>query len=188
MEIQEFKTKVVAIGEALKMSVIFPSDENIPSHKWANLIKDNQKIRISNGGYQNEHKLHISGDFPRTSKEEYCHYGQSPSINVSDSKTAEQVARDIERRFFPIYLPELEKAVNQVNATNLFHEKRRANIQKLADYFQVAFKEDKEPSIWVYEKIKGLGSKIEVRGEDTVKFELEVTPEMAVKIFDLLKS
>lgn len=190
MEIQEFKDKVNVVGMILNMSVEFPLDEDMKRNKRAHLIKNPQKIRISNGGYQNEHKLHISGAFPTTIKgEPGYYYGNSQSsINVSDSKTPKQIARDIERRLLPVYLPELEKAVDQVNTINLYHQKRMANIQKMAKYFGVEFKEDEEPSIWVYEKIKGLGSKIEAYGEDTVEFELKLSPEVAIKVFELLKT
>jgi len=187
METQAFKNKVNAVGVILKMAVEFPSDEDMRWNRRGHLIKDDQKIRISNGDYQNEHKLHIAGDFPTSIKGESGRYGEPISINVSDSKAPEQIARDIEKRLLPIYLPELAKAVDQVNATNLFHQKREANIKKMAEYFGVEFKEDKEPSIWVYDLIKGLGLRIEAHGEDNVKFELEITPERAIKVFELLK-
>ncbi len=185
MELQEFKEKIGKVGVILKMTVEFPSDEDMRWNKYAHLTKDHQKIRISNGDYQNEHKLHIYGNFPSSVKGEPSYYGESISINVSDSKIPEQIARDIERRFLPIYLPELEKAVAQVNSTNLFHQKRTANIQKMADYLGVEFEEDnREPSIYVYDEIKRLGGRQEVRREDNVKGELEVTPERAINISD----
>ena len=190
MELQEFKDKVNQVATILKMSIAFPSDEDMRWHKYSHLTKEHQKIRISNGAYQEEHKLHISGEFPRTIKGEVGRYGESKSsINVSDSKTPEQIARDIEKRLLPIYLSELEEAVTQVNRTNIYHQKRQANIQKMADYFQVEFKEDnsKEPSIYVCDRMKGLSSRIRVYGEDTVKFELELTPEMAIRVLNLLK-
>ena len=187
METQEFKDKVNQVGNILKMSVQFPSEEDMRWHKWAYLTKDSQSIRISNGSYQKENKLHIAGDFPKSTKGESSHYGEPISINVSVSKTPEQIARDIEKRLLPVYLPELEKAVNQTNSTNIYHQKREANIRKMAEYFGVEFKEDKEPSIYVYDRIKGLGSRIEAYGEDTIKFELELTPEIAIKVSNLLK-
>lgn len=187
MEPQEFRDKVNAIGAVLKMSVQFPSDEDIKWHRWVYLTKDSQSIRISNGSYQNEQKFHITGDFPRSVKGESSHYGEPISINVSISKAPEQIARDIERRLFPTYLPELEKAVTQVNSANIYHQKREANIQKMAEYFGVEFKPDKDPSVYAYDKIKGLGFRIEARGENTIKFELELTPEKAIKVFDLLR-
>ncbi len=184
MEIQEFKEKVNQVGTILKMSIEFPSDEDMRWNKYAYLTKEHRNIRISN---IDKKKLHISGDFPKTEKGQYVHYDQSPSINISDSKTPKQIARDIDKRLLPIYLPKLEKAINQINQINIYDQKRKANIQKMADYFQVEFQEDKEPSILVYDKINGLGSRIQLNGEDRIKFKLEVTPEMAIKVFDLLK-
>jgi hypothetical protein len=184
MEPKEFRDKVNQIGIILSMTIEFPPDEDMKWHRWAYLKKDYQSIRISNG---DENKLHISGDFPKSIKGESSRYGEPIDINVSTSKTPEQIAREIEKRLLPIYLPELKKAVNQVNQTNIYHQKRQKNIQKMAEYFGVEFKEDKEPSIWVYGKINGLDSHIKAQGEDTIGFELELTPEMAIKVFDLLK-
>jgi len=184
MELQEFKDTINQVATILKMEVEFPPDEDMQWHRWAYLKKDYRSIRILNG---DEHKLHISGDFPKSIKGEPSRYGSAIDINISASKTSEQMARDIERRLLPIYLPELEKAVNQVNQINRYHQKREANIQKMAEYFGVEFKEDKEPSIYVYKEIKGLGPRIVAQGEDAIKFELELTPEMAIKVFDLLK-
>ena len=188
MEIQEFKEKVGQVGAILEMTVEFPSDEDMKWNKFAYLIKEHQKIGIRHGGYQNASKFHIDGDFPRAENGGYSHYGQSPSINVSDSKTPEQIARDIEKRLLPVYLPELEKAIKQVEQANVYDQKRRANIQKMADYFQVEFREDgREPVIYLYGKLEGLCSKIELVGEDRIKFGLELTPQIAIKVFDLLK-
>lgn len=187
MELQEFKDKITEVGAILKMQVEFAKDEDMRWNKRAYLKKAQQKIGISrNGGYQNTDKLHIFVDFPRTEKREMVHYGESPSINVSETKTPEQIARDIERRLLPAYLPELEKALAQVEQINSRDQKRQANTQKMADYFGVAPQNDREQTIYVYDKIKGLGYKIAAT-EDTVKFELEISPEMAIKIFDLLK-
>jgi hypothetical protein len=186
METQEFKNKIGQVAIILKMSVEFPSDEDMKWQRWAHLIKEYQKIRIS---IATEQKVHITGDFPTSIRGESGCYESKSSIYVSVTKSSEQIARDIERRFLPVYLPELEKAINQVKQSNDYHLKRRANIQKLADYFRVEFKEDnQEPSIYVYDLIKGLGPRIEAYGDDTVKFELEVTPKMAINIFDLMKA
>lgn len=192
MDTQEFKEKVGQIGAILEMSVEFPSDADMSWHRWAYLKNGDRSIRISNGSGVDENKFHISGDFPRTIKGEPGFYGNSQSsINVSVSKTPEQIAKDIERRLLPVYLPELGKAVNQVNQINIYHQKRKSNIQKLADYFQIKnsddWKNNRESSIYVYGQIKGLGPRIETYGEDTVKFELEVTPEKAIEVFNFLK-
>jgi len=80
MEIQEFKEKVIQIGAILGMSVEFPEDEEMKWQMYAHLTKEQKKIGISTDGYQNKDKFHIDGDFPKTVKGGYGHYGQSPSI------------------------------------------------------------------------------------------------------------
>ena len=187
METQEFKNKIEEVGKIIGMIADFPSDEDMHWHRWAHLKKDQQSIRVSNGDYQEQNKLHISGAFPTSIKGESSRYGNPIDINVSVSKTPEQIARDIERRLLPLYLPELEKAIDRVNRMNTYHQKREANIRKMAEYFGVEFKPDKDPSIYVYDKIPGLGSRIETSGEENVKFTLEVAPDLTIKVFDLLK-
>ncbi len=185
METQEFKDKVTKVGEILKMQIEFATDEDMHWNKRAYLIQDQRKIGIVNGDYQGKDKFHIFGVFPTTKKDgQRTYYGGDISINVSDTKTPEQIARDIERRFLPAYLPALEQSITQVLKANTYDQKRQANIQKMADYLGV---EVRENLIYVYNKNKGLNSTIKAYGEDTVNFELEVTPEMAIKIFDLLK-
>ncbi len=52
--------------------------------------------------------LNISGNFPRGH-----HFGyqeKRPSINVDPTKSAEQIAKDINRRLLPLYLPMWMKA------------------------------------------------------------------------------
>jgi hypothetical protein len=192
METQEFKNKVEAISKLLKMAVEFPSDEDMRWNKYGYLTEGHKKLRISSTVYnEKNHHLTIWADFPRTDKGEYAFYGHKhPEINVSDQKTPEQIARDIERRLMPEYTKELQEVVDRIEKTNLYNQRQKENIQKLADYFGVEFKEkDRDrPTIWVYDKIKGLSSTIEACREETVKFSLEVTPVLAMKIFDLMKN
>ena len=187
METQEFKEKISKVANILKMSIEFPNDEDMKWHRWGYLRNGDRVIRISNGDYQGEHKLHISGEFPRTIRGEYGHYGNPISINVTTEKSPERIAGDIEKRLYPEYIPKLDEAIERVRKTNEYHRNREANIKKMADYFGIEFKPDKEPSIYVYRQIEGLGSRIEASGENTVKFELELTPEKAIEVFNLLK-
>ncbi len=115
METQEFKTKVIAIGAALKMSVTFGTDEDMRWNKWAHFIgSDGQEIRVQNGDYKTKGRFDFSGCFPRNERGEYQHYGTAPSITVTVEKSPEQIARDIERRLMPEYLLKLKKTQNQV--------------------------------------------------------------------------
>ncbi len=123
METQEFKTKVQAIGEALKMSVILGSDEDMRWNKFAHLIgSDGQEIQVQNGDYKTKNRLNFFGCFPKNEKGEHMHYGALPSITVAVEKSPEKIARDIEKRLLPIYLPELEKAIEQVEQSNKYHQ------------------------------------------------------------------
>ena len=57
---------------------------------------------------RNKDILHISTDYPKD-RDGQTSSAKRPSINVATSKSSVQVARDIERRLFPEYLPILER-------------------------------------------------------------------------------
>ena len=183
MDIQGFKDKVTKVGDILKMGVEFDSDDNMKWNKRAYLVQDRQRIGILYNDYQQKFKLYISVVFPCTKKREFVYRSKSPSINVSETKTPEQIARDIEKRLLPAYLPELEKVLDYIQQADNRDQKRLENIQKMADYFEVVPQND---IVYTYDQNTGVGYKIEAN-EDTVKFELKVSPEMAIKIFNLLK-
>jgi len=52
--------------------------------------------------------LNISGNFPRG--HQFGYQEKRPSINVDPTKSAEQIAKDINRRLLPLYLPMWMKA------------------------------------------------------------------------------
>ena len=189
MEIQEFKIKVEAVAAALKMSVTFASDEDMRWNKWAHLKgPDNQEIRVENGDYKTKGRFSFSGCFPRNEKGEYLHYGKSTSITVAVDTTPERIAKAIQSRLLPEYLIELKKAIEQTEASNRYHRTRHDNLKKIADHLGVELSSwDGGKTDFIYADIPAI-RRIEAYGEDTVKFEVETTPEMAIKIIDLLKS
>ncbi len=190
MEIQEFKTKIEAVAAVLKMAVDFASDEDMRWNLWAHLLgPDSQEILVQTGAYKLTGHFRFSGCFPRSETREYSHYGESPSISVSVEKSAEQIARDIERRLMPNYLIALKKAQDQVEASNRYHRMRHETMQKIADYLGGEVKTwDGGKNEFLYVDVKGIDTRIEPYGENTVKFGVEVTPEMAIRIIDLLRN
>jgi hypothetical protein len=52
------------------------------------------------------HRISISGIWPKSGKGDVCSpYQGAPSITLAQTKTAEQIAKDIRARFLPAYLP-----------------------------------------------------------------------------------
>lgn len=77
------------------------------------------EIWLSIDSYGNPGKVVISGCYPRDFQGKSRDSGISRhSINVSENKSSDQMAKDIERRFLPLYLPDLAK----VQASIATHE------------------------------------------------------------------
>lgn len=189
METKEFKENVEAVAKLLNFAVEFNSDDDMKLIKRAYLTDGHKEIIISNGGYQNQGKLRVRAGFPKTEKGETAYYGEPLEIGVSETRSPDRIARDIERRLMPEYLKALKETIIKIEKINFYNKRQIENLKKLADYFGVEFKTEERNrlTIWVYNKIPGLGSTIEACDGDTVKFSLEVKPEIAIKIFDLMK-
>lgn len=94
---------------------------------FAELKQEDISIWIENGAYSSRDKIHIWGSYPVDYHGDYSSYGiREISINCSPNKTPEQIARDIQRRFLPIYLENLQKTLEhnktiQENADKKYH-------------------------------------------------------------------
>lgn len=95
---------------------------------------DGKTLYINSTHYTN--KFHISVGWPSDStgkQHSYLGYKvESPSINVGITKPAAQVAKDIERRLFPDYLPLFEKQLHSAKATDISLQLRNEAMQKIA--------------------------------------------------------
>jgi hypothetical protein len=121
-------------------------------------------------------------------------YGTSaPKISCTLSKSAEQVARDIQRRLLPEYLPLLAQCKACVAETLDYRAKRDAAAEKLAKVIGAPVRyeshaSDRAPRIDVYHshKLREASMDIDV-GDDEVRFErLRVSHDEAEAILSLL--
>lgn len=101
------------------------------------VMADGVEFFAISGGYNYKGKIHITTSFPAhvvnergesrgTCQRDFMPYG-SPhfdGINVSDAKTPEQIAKDIQRRFLPEYVPLYQKAVAYCDEQKTYWEKR----------------------------------------------------------------
>lgn len=118
----------------------FPDDWN-----WGGTLTEISTgaiIDLTSGGYRNPEKMHIRSELPKSDKGEAPYvglqYGQAmPNINASTKKTGAQIARDIERRLMPEYLPLLEKAHEVIAQHNAFHSKTETMAAKIAKIARV---------------------------------------------------
>ncbi len=97
-----------------------PSDRDCDRNRVELIRNDGMRLLFIDGGnWAPVGKIHVMFCRPRDAKQGHVEvYGenrerlQDPSINVSEAKPAEQIARDIERRL----LPDAEKVFSLVNA------------------------------------------------------------------------
>ena len=147
--------------------------------------------------YFNHHdgKLHVSSDLPKDAKgktpyvEGYGPLGKRmPSINVSFSKTPEQIAADIERRLMPEYMDILMKALSRIASSDAYHSKTEGFAGQIA---KLAGVEAKGNKVDFYHSphpvLNGTISRAEVY-DDEVGLELRLSHEMTMEVLEFLIS
>ncbi len=194
MEKQAFYSKMNEVAKGLGMKM-----EEYPERydNFCYLVgEDEIKICVSNGDYPKnaESKLRIYSSYPHSKTRALWSHEHNIEIGVSSTKTPEQIAHDIERRFLPAYLTNLEiiKAWNKRDDDYI--EGKANTIKKVADHFgwelagqdknlcytQFMDENEKDP-------FEGL-HRVEAYDDKKVRFEIIVTPEKAIEIIDLLKT
>lgn len=100
---------------------------------------DGAEVVISGNGWARDSRLTIgAGNWPKTKKGEQCQpsgYGgdQSPRITVSENRSAKDIAREIERRFLPEYLPLYAKMVERKEAIDARQASAKTKVQSLTE-------------------------------------------------------
>ncbi len=93
-----------------------PSTDGDLAH-WAEIThKDGYSLSFTS--QYPTYALHILGNFPRD--HHFSYQEKRPSINVDPTKTAEQIAKDINRRLLPVYLPMWAKAAETQRQSEIY--------------------------------------------------------------------
>ena len=141
---------------------------------------------------RNKDKLNISGDVPRDNKGERPYLGYNvkyPQISVSASKGGSQIARDIERRLFPDYLPILDQALANIASHNAYLNKTQAMAQKIADLVKVKHDpDDKDISFYrspypIFHEKALMEARV---SSDDVELKLQLDYETTIKVLKYL--
>jgi len=112
-----------------------------------------------NKEYANRHKnlLRVRSELPKDDKGEtpyvsgYGQFGKRlPTINVSMNKTGEQIARAIENRLMPEYLPILVEAQKNVESNIAYHNKTEMMASKIAKFVGVKTDEQNPTKVSFY--------------------------------------
>lgn len=144
------------------------------------------KISAGNADYKLKGRIQFSSCYPQ-SKNGYPQwsYGDKIEITVSADKTPEQISRDIEKRFLPTYLKNLQIVIEKTQKADKYDADKLAAIKKVADHLQIEISENRD-RLNIYPEIKEVYH-IEAYSDTEVKFEVKTTPEKAIEIMDLFK-
>jgi hypothetical protein len=97
---------------------------------------DGAEFYLSSGGYHEKDRVSVGASWPKdaTGREQQPHFAdyspdfkERPGIGFALSKTPQQAARDIQRRFLSVYLPQYEKQRANVQGQN-DHRANRLNL------------------------------------------------------------
>jgi hypothetical protein len=142
--------------------------------------------------YSDRHKnlLTVSTDYPKD-HEGKMSSASRPKISVSGNKTGTQIARDIERRLLPEYLPILEKELASNRSWNEFADKTTAVAQQIARLVKVALKPRETTVSFYHSPFKMLASvmsEAQVVNENEVDLHLRLDVNTAITLLNQLKS
>lgn len=143
--------------------------------------------------HNNNGKLQVYPHWPKdaSGQENWPRTDDRPSaVNISASKPAEQIAKDIERRFLPAYFEAWDKQQAQVNERNVYNERKLANIDRIAKETggKVSRREHDHANLdWHFKNFdKGYVTNAQVSA-DTMQFEVRSVPiDVAIKILNLV--
>lgn len=182
---QEFISKIQKVADILGYEMTVPEES---FNNQAELKKDNIWIHIRNGGYQNQNKITISGSYPRDCHNQgYSH--KNLSIGCSQDKTAEQIARDIQKRFLPTYLENLQMVIETNKTIQRSADTKHHTIKALADFLGIPSYKDhnNEYSLPIWNVLPGLRS-LEVSYDGTeINMKLELTLDQTLQVLAILK-
>lgn len=98
--------------------------ETESNFRQGTLVRSDYTAEIGFGTqWPNHDKLHVYGIYPRDSRgKDHSGYYQAPdpSINVSLSRSPDSVAADIHKRFIPVYMERLSKALTSINEAEAY--------------------------------------------------------------------
>lgn len=112
-----------------------PADWNVGGHLTSGttgaILYLHPNFRINESSpYQ---KIVVKSQLPKDKEGQPPHHsGELPSINVSATKTSDQVAREIRRRLLPLYEPILAKALERVAQHDAYVDQSEATVEQIS--------------------------------------------------------
>jgi len=139
LEKQEFIAKMQDLANIMGYTLDVSTEINERRATLKNGIEE--VVIYGSSGWAKAGQLNIFGDYPRTKDGRLAH-SAAASINVSEKKTAEQISKDIARRFLPEYRATLQKAIEQIQDIDDREAKARADIDRMIAEIPGAYCQD----------------------------------------------
>lgn len=130
---EKFRTLTQKIAEYLHYDWQMDSDDEIRNTNRVKFTKHEQEITLTNGGWQNENRIRISGHFPHPVDGRWWHGINSPSITVTEKKDALTIVKDMQRRLIPEYIESLKKVITSNNERNKAIAMGEASLAAVAE-------------------------------------------------------
>jgi len=183
MNNEQRRELALSIAAALGWSVEQPHEG---SANYFRLISpDGVVISMSIGGYAFKGRISFGCAYPWHQTDQYggtrhtfqrdfdrsLAYNVAPwdGITVADTKSPEQIAKDINRRFLPVYLPLWAEAVKYCAEKAAYWVKRNGAEEAIK------------------EAIKGTPLRIDFMGSNYARLEIDASPELAKVIADAIR-
>ena len=132
---EDFHAKVHRIATALFYKVLVDPEPNKYEHR-AGLRSEagDEGLSISNGGYSYKDRIVVRGYYPPDFKGHYHTSGRDQPSDITDAetKTAEEIVRDIKRRFLPAYLKQLQEVRQRNTEAKASFDFKESALKRLA--------------------------------------------------------
>jgi hypothetical protein len=186
MERKDFSRLVYDIAGILGYKVGFPDDYN----NKAEMGKDHERLIISNGGYKLGDRIKVYGVMPRPKDGRYMRVS-SMEITMAVTKTAEQMAKEIGRRFLPEYREKLAECLALIDEHDSAQSDQRASLERMAAVMgkDIHWHNEREANGAIY-SYDGAISKVEAQYGGKVKIELKysIPVDKAIRIIKAIQA
>ena len=196
MDKAEFTAKMTEVAGVLGMKV---EEEDLGYYSPAlHLIREGERseklfARTYSSG---DGKMQVSGVYPRFDGQSCSPVRDMHPVGISLTKTAAQIAHDIERRVLPTYRENLKIAWERFDAWTANREHREKMMQRIAQAVGTRI----HPVNIAGHEVRSSGTifppapwsdyvyKIEPHGDDKVVMEIWAPEELAIKILGVVRA
>ena len=157
-----------------------------PDDTWANhgylIGQDHVKISVRNDDYPHRGRIEFSSVYPIGRSG--CYFTRNHvAITVAETKTPEQIAGDLQKRFLPTYRDNLKKVLAANQDFDDYEARKVATLKTVADYLGEEIRDNR----CIYPIINEIYN-IENDGDKFVRIVIhQCTPEKAIEIIKVLR-